>query len=209
MARMRTLKPEFWTDEVIVELTPYARLFYQGCWNFAICDRGHLDDSPKSLKLKILPADNVDPVELIDELLKFGRLVRKQMPDGRTYLHLPTLDKHSKADTRWSTRCQYCASEGYTKPVSAPPAQDELAQTQESVPESAETQEKSPRRGRGSSKGEGVVKEGKGIKNVARARATRIPDDNSPSEPGTLEAFPAIWPDGQVADLESPANAGP
>jgi hypothetical protein len=50
MARSRTLKAEFWIDEVIVELSFPARLFYQGCWNFAICDHGHLDDSPKSLK---------------------------------------------------------------------------------------------------------------------------------------------------------------
>lgn len=164
---MRTLKPEFWTDDVIVELTPWARLFYMGCWNFAICDQGHLDGTPKSLKLKILPADPVDANEIVDELIDAGRLVRKQTPDGRTYHHIATLSKHSKTDTRWSTRCEYCALEGSTKPVSAPPATDNLTETQESLGEPTETQ---PSKGR-ESKG----RESKG--ESARKRGTRIPDD--------------------------------
>jgi hypothetical protein len=139
MARSRTLKPEFWTDEVIVELSFPARLFYQGCWNFAICDHGHLDDSPKSLKLKILPADDLDPVALVDELIKHGRLVRKQTSDGRTYLHIPTLAKHTKMDTRWNTRCPYCADESSAALGSALPGSEELAETRASSGEPTET----------------------------------------------------------------------
>ncbi len=141
MARSRTLKPEFWTDEVIVELSFVARLFYQGCWNFAICDQGHIDDSPKSLKMKIFPADDVDPAALIDELIKWRRLVRKETPDGRTYLHVGTLVKHTRMETRWKTRCPYCALEGLAKPVSAPPATDEHTETRAGFDEHDGTRE--------------------------------------------------------------------
>jgi len=167
VARSRTLKPEFWTDEVIVELSFPARLFYQGCWNFALCDHGHLDDSPKSLKLKILPADDVDPVALVDELIKHGRLVRKETPDGRTYLHVSTLAKHTKMDTRWNTRCQYCALEGLTKPASPRAAPDDLTETHASSDELSETP---PSKGK-ESKGKESKESG------ARKRGTRIPDD--------------------------------
>jgi hypothetical protein len=111
MARIRNLKPEFWTDGNIVQLSFAARLFYQGTWNFALCDRGHLPDDPMELKLKILPADEVDPSALVEELVKFGRLVRDTTPDGRRYLRIARLADHNKVDPRWSPRCPYCTAE--------------------------------------------------------------------------------------------------
>ena len=85
MARMRYIKPEYWTDGAIVALSAWARLFYIGTWNFAVCDAGHLPDDAHGLKLKILPADPVDGVALLEELLTSGRIVRRRLPDGRTY----------------------------------------------------------------------------------------------------------------------------
>lgn len=111
MARIRNLKPEFWTDGNIVQLSFAARLFYQGTWNFALCDRGHLPDDPMELKLRILPADDVDPGALVEELVKFGRLVREAAPDGRRCLRIVHLADHNKVDPRWSPRCPYCAAE--------------------------------------------------------------------------------------------------
>lgn len=35
MARIRTIKPEFWEDEDIGKLPIPCRLFFIGCWNFA------------------------------------------------------------------------------------------------------------------------------------------------------------------------------
>ena len=32
MAKIRALKPEFFTDEKVVEVSPLARLLYQGMW---------------------------------------------------------------------------------------------------------------------------------------------------------------------------------
>jgi hypothetical protein len=41
MARIRTIKPEFWTDEKIVECSFEARLMFIGMFNFAD-DKGNL-----------------------------------------------------------------------------------------------------------------------------------------------------------------------
>ena len=57
MAKIRALKPEFFTDEKVVEVSPLARLLYQGMWVHS-CDHGHLPDKPRQLKLRILPADD-------------------------------------------------------------------------------------------------------------------------------------------------------
>jgi len=111
MARIRSIKPDFWTDGNMIGLSFAARLFYIGTWNFSLCDRGHLPDDPMGLKLKILPADDVDAAALLTELLVTGRLVRRRSPDGRTYLFNPRLGEHQKVDTRWQSRCPHCAAE--------------------------------------------------------------------------------------------------
>jgi hypothetical protein len=41
MARIRTIKPEFWTDEKVVECSFEARLMFIGMFNFAD-DKGNL-----------------------------------------------------------------------------------------------------------------------------------------------------------------------
>src|SRR6187549_3547836 len=103
MARMRYVKPEYWTDSKIIKLGPWARLLYIGSWNFAICEVGHLDDDAMALKLKVLPADPIDADEVLEEIVAAGRIVRKTLPDGRTYLVIPRLPNHQKTETRWGT----------------------------------------------------------------------------------------------------------
>ncbi len=110
MPRMRVVKPDFWSDSKMVRLSPYARLLYMGMWNFALCDKGHLPDDPDELKLKILPADPVDPEELINELVKLDRVRRMVTEDGENFLWVVRLDRHQKLDERWKTRCPYCTA---------------------------------------------------------------------------------------------------
>jgi hypothetical protein len=49
MARIRTVKPEFWTSEQVMELSPLARLAFIGMWNFCD-DAGVHTASAKRLK---------------------------------------------------------------------------------------------------------------------------------------------------------------
>lgn len=109
MARGRVVTPDFWTDGNIVALSPLARLFYLGMWNFAHCDKGHLDDDVVGLKLKILPTDNVDPTNLLMELVNRQRVVRIRADNGKSFLLMPTFYRWQKTDPRWKTRCPACA----------------------------------------------------------------------------------------------------
>lgn len=109
MARIRTIKPDFWTDGNMVKLSPFARLLYIGMWNFTLCDHGHVADDAMKLKLQILPVDNVDIDELLAEIMSQGRVVRVADQDGRTYLLVKRFEDHQKIDPRWKTRCPACA----------------------------------------------------------------------------------------------------
>lgn len=102
MPKGRHLKPDFFTDKNIVGMSPLARLLYQGLWCYAH-DCGHLDDEPVELKMRILPGDNCNMDELLDEIAWHKRIVRK---DGVIYL--PKLRRHGRIDKRYETVCDDC-----------------------------------------------------------------------------------------------------
>lgn len=134
MARIRTIKPDFWTDGNMVKLSPFARLLYIGIWNFTLCDHGHVSDDAMKLKLQILPMDNVDIDELLAEIMAQGRVTRVASADGRTYLHVPRFEDHQKIDPRWKTRCPACAQQDSLAPVETPVSLSELPATPEVSP---------------------------------------------------------------------------
>ncbi len=63
MARIRTIKPEFWTSEQVMELTPMARLLFIGMWNFCD-DKGVHPVAFKTLKAEVFPADDVTAAQV-------------------------------------------------------------------------------------------------------------------------------------------------
>lgn len=99
MPKIRGIKPDFWTDEDIVELSIAARLLFIGMWNFA-CDNGHLDDKPKQLKMRILPGDDVSVDKLIAELVDNGRIVR-----SNGTITILKFAHHQKPHSRWWSTC--------------------------------------------------------------------------------------------------------
>lgn len=100
MARIRTIKPEFFTSEDIVSMTPLARLFYVSLWCEA--DReGRFEWKPKTFKLRYLPGDNCDVVELAKELIDAGLVVIYEA-DGKTYACIPSFTKHQVINNRES-----------------------------------------------------------------------------------------------------------
>ena len=101
MARIRTIKPEFWTSSTVVDLEPFARLLFIGSWNFAD-DFGLLPDDPKRLKLQVLPADPVDADELVEVLVDAGLFERVTAPSGDRLLRIATFGAHQKIDKRSS-----------------------------------------------------------------------------------------------------------
>lgn len=98
MARIRSIKPEFWTDEKVVGLSPFARLVFIGLWNF-VDDHGRAPCSPARLKMQILPADSVDLPQLLAEISGAG-LINIYAVDGKQFLHVCGFEKHQKIDKR-------------------------------------------------------------------------------------------------------------
>lgn len=99
MARIRTVKPEFWSSEQVMACAPISRLLFIGIWNFAD-DCGRLADSAKSIKAQIFPGDdniNSENVRgMLDELSSNGLLLKYEV-DGKAYLEI-TGWKHQKID---------------------------------------------------------------------------------------------------------------
>lgn len=100
MARIRTIKPEFFTSEDIVALTPLARVFYIALWCEA--DReGRFDWKPGSLKMRYLGGDNCDVNEVAQELFDAGLVVLYEV-DGKRYAEIPTFKLHQVINNRES-----------------------------------------------------------------------------------------------------------
>jgi hypothetical protein len=95
MARIRTIKPEFFTSEDIVELSPHARLLYIALWCEA--DReGRLSWKPRTFKMRYFPADDVVIDELCGEILARDLVVL--YGDGLAYI--PTFLEHQHVNPR-------------------------------------------------------------------------------------------------------------
>ena len=101
MARIRTIKPDFWTDEKMSECSLAARLFFIGTWNFAD-DNGNLPRSAKKLKMQIFPAETFDCEALISELMTHG-VLREYSVSGIKYLHIKGFSTHQVINRRTKT----------------------------------------------------------------------------------------------------------
>lgn len=100
MARIRTIKPEFFTSEDVVSLTPLARVFYIALWCEA--DReGRLAWKPKTLKMRYLPGDECDVDALAQELFDAEMVVLYEV-DGVVYAEIPSFTKHQVINNRES-----------------------------------------------------------------------------------------------------------
>jgi hypothetical protein len=97
VARIRTIKPEFFTSEDIVGLSPLARLLYIAFWCEADKE-GRMVWKPKTFKMRYLPADDCDINALCQETLDAG-LVRLY---GETYAVIPAFKAHQHINPRES-----------------------------------------------------------------------------------------------------------
>lgn len=94
MARIRNLKPDFWTDEKLVELEPWERLLFIGLWNFAD-DQGYMPFSPKRIKMQVFPADSLEVSRGLQSLISIGALTLYDSESGQV-LHITNWHKHQK-----------------------------------------------------------------------------------------------------------------
>ncbi|OYY20903.1 MAG: hypothetical protein B7Y69_09300 [Sphingobacteriia bacterium 35-40-8] len=97
MARIRTIKPEFFTSEDIVSISPLARLLYIATWCEADKE-GRLAWKPRTLKMRYLPSDNCNVDDLCAELTSSGLVVLY----GDGLAHIPGFAKHQHVNPRES-----------------------------------------------------------------------------------------------------------
>lgn len=101
MARMRSIKPEYWADRKAARmLSRDARLLYIGLWNFAD-EHSRMHGDARYVKGQVFPYDDDIDLDAIDRLLAeldaAGRVVRYEV-DGDPYLFLPKLGKHQRLE---------------------------------------------------------------------------------------------------------------
>lgn len=98
MARIRTVKPEFFTSESVLAVSPLARLFFIGLWCEA--DReGRLKWKPKTLKFRYLPSDSVNIEKLCLEL-ESEKMIVTYAIDGVDYCEIPSFTSHQVINNR-------------------------------------------------------------------------------------------------------------
>ena len=86
MARIRSIKPEFFTSDQLAECSTNARLLFVATWVFAD-DKGRHVFSPKRLKMEAFPADNFttgDIETMLNQLWGVG-LITVYENNGRKY----------------------------------------------------------------------------------------------------------------------------
>lgn len=136
MARIRTIKPEFYLDEELAELSIYARFIFPGLWQHADSE-GRLEDRHRVLKLAILPWDDQDFNALLDELANAGFILRYEV-GGNRYIHIKQFLKNQRLSGKEAT----------TPSTHPNPPCEATVKQQGSVGETQESQERKGKEGK-------------------------------------------------------------
>lgn len=92
MARIRYLKPDFFIDPDLGELSFQHRLIFAGLWCQA--DKaGRLRYEPKKLKIQIVPYDNIKMEQVLEEL-SVKPFIQIYEIEGVKYIQIKNWDRH-------------------------------------------------------------------------------------------------------------------
>ncbi len=98
MARARNIKPAFFKNEALAECSPLARLLFAGLW--CLADReGRLEDRPKRIRAELLPYDDGNVDDMLQELHEAGFILRYAAPGGR-FIQVLNFSKHQNPHHR-------------------------------------------------------------------------------------------------------------
>lgn len=173
MARARNIKPGFFTNGDLLECQPLARLLFAGLW----CEadrRGILEDRPKTLKVKILPGDNCDVDELLEELSVRGFVVRYQVGESRC-IYLPGFGKHQNPHVK-ETENTLPAPDGFDNSTGKAPVKNSTNRADSLLPITDSLKPIPPKSPKGDE-----------VKPTLRSIKTPVPDDMEKRIP------PDVW----------------
>lgn len=203
MARIRTIKPEFFRHERLYQAEQDTglplRLAFAGLWTAA--DReGRFKWRPRELKLDVIPYDPIDFVSVLDALVAAG-FVSRYCADGQELGSIPSWHKH-----------QFINNREAASTLPAPPKPDQNGRTAElerPIPDATATRAAHVPVASGTrlehAQGEGKGREGKGKEGEivspkarpapAKKQKTLIPDDFAVSERVKAWAAPQNYGD--------------
>lgn len=195
--RIRSIKPEFWRSLDTARYDYFTRLLFIGLWSY-VDDNGVGNDSVDLIRADLFPLDAADS-ELsrrihggLTELSNGGQIVRYEGPDNRRYLYVRKWEDHQRINRPSTSK----------KPL--PTSQDKEAHDTLSEPfvraHDTLSEGSLPEQGSKGTRDQGT--EGSrevAVRDQARKRATRIPDDYMPS-PDLIETMRAECP---KVDLEA------
>ena len=105
MARIRTIKPEFWRDESLASVSSDACLLAIGLLNHCD-DEGFFNANPKLVESDIFPLRELSNTTtvLIQELCAIGYIALYQGSDNKTYGHIVNFEKHQVINKKTSSK---------------------------------------------------------------------------------------------------------
>lgn len=99
MARIRTIKPEFWADEKMGACDPLTRLVFLGLISLAD-DAGRLVDSVKQIDAALFPYTDESSRDAIEILDRMDRVRRGVSASGQRLIQIVNWERHQKIDNR-------------------------------------------------------------------------------------------------------------
>jgi hypothetical protein len=128
MARIRQIKPEFFTSETVAGLSYRARLTWIGLWTHCD-DAGRCRDNAQLIRAAVWPLDAITVDEVEDdlrELAAVGRISRYEN-DGRRYLVIPSFPEHQYIPKATRSKLPSPSDPGSTlyHPTTAPLPEDD------------------------------------------------------------------------------------
>jgi len=97
MARIRSVHPQFFTDEDLVTVSAFARLLFIGL-GVQADDKGIFEWKPVTLKMRLFPADSLEVPELLEELVGANCIAMYEL-DERKFGAIRNFRKYQRPKT--------------------------------------------------------------------------------------------------------------
>jgi len=99
MARIRTIKPEFWSSEDMAGLCPNTKLLAIALLNYAD-DEGYFKSHPALIKSFAFPFQDASTnvPAMLESLREIGYLDIRICDEGKQYAHIINFNKHQRVD---------------------------------------------------------------------------------------------------------------
>jgi len=183
MARIRTIKPEFFTSLTIADLTPEQRLTFIGLWTH-VDDAGRCVDDARLIKAAVWPLDDRTAAEVEVDLkaLSESSLITRYTVNQKRYLAVTNWAEHQRINR--PTPSKLPGPDQADQPDPKPPTS---GNDDSRTPHGGLTEDSSPER---KGKEQGKERRGEGPAGVTPPPASTPPSTPPASRPDGLHPIP-------------------